>query len=116
MTVVSNQGNAIVADSAQMTSANNAISAAVNVVSNAASNALSVASAVSNRLSAYSLGDLIDVSVLQHNRPRCGIGWTTNGFQEFPGGAGSVTSAEANAIARRRHRRTIRFRPGLIPR
>jgi hypothetical protein len=101
-TVVSNQGSAIVANSAQMTSADNALSAAINVVSNAASNALSVANAVSNRLSTWTLDNLADVSapaptdqqVLVFNSAQ--TQWVASTLAP---GTGSVTSAEVQAVS-----------------
>lgn len=82
--VVSNRTSAIVANSAQMTSADNAISAAVNVVSNAlsnetsnrisainvvsnaASNALSVANAASNAASIVSQALSVQAAILSN--------------------------------------------------
>lgn len=105
-TVVSNQGSAIVANSAQMTSADNALSAAINVVSNALSNEISVrtsaVNAVSNRLSTWTLDNLADVSA---PAPADGntILWNSAQAQWVasapPAGAGSVTSAELQAVS-----------------
>jgi hypothetical protein len=102
MTVVSNQGSAIIANSAQMTSADNALSAAINVVSNAASNALSVANAVSNRLSTWTLDNLANVSA---PTPTDGQVLAFNSAQSqwvastIAAGVGSVTSAELSAVS-----------------
>lgn len=87
----------VIANSAQMTSADNALSAAINVVSANAALALSVANAVSNRLSTWTLDDLADVSA---PAPGDGQVLAFNSAQgqwvasTFTGGSGSVTSAD----------------------